>query len=185
MWYEVESKIKINDYNLVKKEVRRIANFKKKDKKTDKYFALHINGYPKRAFRIRFEGKKYIVNFKNKIDRLGDGISVVKEEFEFSLGSDEEMNNFLSLCKNLGFKEWIDKKKINETYCYKKNKKLSIELNKVEHLGNWMEIEYLGQRKEISKAKKIIKDVLSQIKRGLGEVNNTGYTKMLYARRSS
>lgn len=184
MWYEVESKIKINDYEKVKNSVKKIAFFLKKENKNDEYFALHKNGYPKKAFRLRFDGKKYVVNFKNKLSSLCDNVSVVKEEFEFSLNSLEEKINFMSLCKDLGFKEWIHKKKSSETYTYNKDKRLHIELNKVQYLGYWMEIEYLCQRDEISKAKRIIKEVLLKITPGLGKIDNTGYTKMLYKLRA-
>jgi len=182
MWYEVESKIKINDYRKVREVVRKIASFKSKETKKDEYFALHDEGYPRKSFRIRDNGQNYVVNFKKKMDNLSDKEIVVKEEYEFAIKSRDEVSNFLSLCKDLGFKEWVGKNKKSESYSYKKNRKVTIELNDVAKLGRWMEIEYLCPKNEIKKAKKIINDVLSIIYEsgGLGQIDNTGYTKMLF-----
>ena len=43
MWYEVESKVKILDYKKVKREIEKIASFKDKEFKVDRYFAIHDN----------------------------------------------------------------------------------------------------------------------------------------------
>lgn len=181
-WFEVESKLRIIDYDKVKSNVKKIASFVDKKNKIDEYFALHIDGYPKKAFRIRSDDKSFVVNFKKKMKELSDSQVVVKEEFEFSINSLEEKDNFLSLCKDLGFKEWVNKKKVSETYSYNGDKRLHIELNKVARLGYWMEIEYLCDKNGVSKAKDLIKMVISLIGEGLGEIDNTGYTKMLYER---
>ena len=43
-----------------------------------------------------------------------------------------------------------------------------------------MEIEYLAKKNEINKAKKIIRKTLKQLEINPSQINNTGYTKMLW-----
>ncbi len=185
MWYEVESKIKINDYKKVKSSVLKVASFKDKELKFDRYFAIKDDWHHKKSFRIRGDGQKFIVNFKKRVKIFSDKEVVVKQEFEFPIDNKDDLDIFIALHKDLGFNEWIHKKKQTELFLYNKNKKLHIELNKVSNLGYWMEIEYLcNNRNEIFKAKKLIKEVTSIISDGLGSIDNTGYTKMLYKMRS-
>ena len=180
-WFEVESKVKILDYEKVKKAVVSISSFVGKEVKSDDYYALHVDGYPKKSFRIRNNGKVFVVNFKKKSDSLSDKEVVVKEEFEFILNHESDVEVFLALQKDLGFKEWAHKKKISEIYSYNKDKNLHFEINKVDKLGYWLEIEYLCHNKnKVLQARRMINEVTSMIGDGLGKIDNTGYTKMLY-----
>jgi predicted adenylyl cyclase CyaB len=186
-WYEVESKVKINDYKVVESFVKSIAQLKGRDVKNDSYFSLYKSGYPHKAFRVRDNGKSFVINFKTHNKSLYSKNVVVKEEFEFCINSKPELDNFLALCKDLGFKKWITKKKTTTSYSYNADKRLTIELNDVAGLGYWMELEYLCSKKEVPRAKKLIDQVLTKITSsgGLGSVDNTGYTKMLYKKRSN
>ena len=177
---EVETKVKIDDVNGLRKKIQKIARFKKKQSRGDDYFALGDKGYPKKAFRIRYDGKKYVLNFKKRIKSLyGAGI-VVKEEFEFVLSDIGRIDNFLYFLEDLGFREWVKKRKRVESYEYKKDKRVVIEINFVEHLGHYMEIEYLARRSEVGKAKKKIREVLRVLEIGKDQIDNVGYTKRLY-----
>ena len=180
MWYEVECKVKIRDYLSLKKKVKALGIFKYKTLKRDEYFSLKKKGYPKKAFRVRDDDGSFIVNFKKHVRSLSNPDVVVKEEFEFSIKDKNELSNFMSLCEDLGFREWVSKTKESEVYSYTKDKHLSIELNKVRGLGYWMEVEYLCSRKDIPKAKSLIKSVLKELEIMKVDINNEGYTKMLY-----
>ena len=72
MWLEVETKVKLSDSEVpeLREKIKKIASFKKRGKKSDDYFALKIKTYPKKAFRIRYNGKKYVVNFKKRLKRV-------------------------------------------------------------------------------------------------------------------
>jgi len=70
VWLEVETKAKIDNVPLLRKKIQKIAKLEKKESRGDDYFALKINTYPKKAFRIRYDGKKYVVNFKKRIKSL-------------------------------------------------------------------------------------------------------------------
>jgi len=175
---EVETKAKIKNAAELRKKIKKIATLKKKESRGDDYFALKINKYPKKAFRIRYDGKKYVVNFKKRIRSLFSRDIVVKEEFEFTLS--EKPNNFLHLIEDLGFKEWVKKRKHTESYTYNKDKRVIIEINRVEHLGYYLEIEYLAKRSEVKKAKEKIRHVLKELGITKDQIDNVGYTKRLY-----
>jgi len=185
VWLEVETKVKIPDDEVseLRKKIQKISKFEKKGRKQDDYFAVRRivkKAYPKKAFRIRASKDEFEVNFKKWLTKYWTKYVVVKQEFEFKLEGKEEVGDLLALFKDLGFREWVKKTKFNETYKYKKDKRVSIELNKVKYLGWFMEIEYLCQPSEIEKARNKIMKVLKELEINLDWVDNTGYTKMLW-----
>lgn len=182
VWLEVETKVKLRDDQIpdLRKRIKKIAKYKKGGTKKDDYFAIQKNGYPKKAFRIRAMKDTFEVCFKKWITDLWTPEVVVKQEFEFTLEGKDEVKDLLSLFKDLGFKEWVKKIKKNETYSYNKNKKLSIELNHVKHLGWFMEMEYLCKRSEAKKAIRLITSVLKELDIDFNQIDNTGYTRMLW-----
>ena len=183
VWLEVETKINVYRPASMRKKIKKIANFEKKQKKGDDYFALRNNHkYPKKAFRLRHKPDKIEVNFKKWMKRYWTKYIVVKQEFEFELKGKEQAGDMLALFKDLGFREWMKKRKTSEKYTWKKDKKMHIELNKVEHLGWYVEIEYLCPKKELQKAKKKIMQVLDELEINKEHIDNTGYTKMLWDR---
>ncbi|MEK6914294.1 MAG: class IV adenylate cyclase [Nanoarchaeota archaeon] len=182
MLFEVESKIEVDKKDLkeIISRIKKIANFTKKQTKFDQYFSLERAFYPRKAFRIRSEEKDNIVNFKIWVKKFWKGGVVVKEEYEFKIKNKE---NFLALMKDLGFRKWINKIKISETYQHKKYKKLNIELNEVKNLGYFIEIEYLAKKYEIDKARYLIKKTIKELNINENKINNTGYTKMLWRKK--
>ena len=183
VWLEVETKVKISDVKSLRNKIKKIAVLEKKESRGDDYFALQKKGYPKKAFRIRFNGKKYVVNFKKRRKNLFTKDIVVKEEFEFELSDLKHFDNFLALLQDFGFKEWVKKRKTTEGYLHKKDKRIVIEINYVQHLGYYMEIEYLAQEKEVKKAKEKIKQTLKELGIKPNEIDNVGYTKRLYEKK--
>ncbi|MEK6830869.1 MAG: class IV adenylate cyclase [Nanoarchaeota archaeon] len=183
-WFEVESKVKVGGYNVdkVREKIKKIASFVKKEKKSDYYFAIEKPNYPRKAFRMRYNGKNYIINFKKWLKKYWKQGIVVKEEFEFEV---KNKDSFLALMKDIGFVTWIKKLKITETYKHKKISKIFIELNYVKHLGYFIEIEYLANKNEIENARKKITHVLKELNIRPGEIENTGYTKLLWKKRLS
>ncbi len=179
-WLEVETKVKIDDVPKLRNKIKKIARFEKKESRGDDYFALQKRGYPKKSFRIRDDGKKLIVNFKKHLKKLyGQGV-VVKREFEFELSDMKHIGNFLALLDDFGFREWVKKRKTTESYLYKKDKRVVIEINKVQHLGYYMEIEYKAKNAEVEKARKKILQVLQELEIDKSQIDNIGYTRRLY-----
>ena len=84
----------------------------------------------------------------------------VKEEHEFEIESPEK---FLELMRDLGFREWVKKIKTTEKYTHKKDPKIIIEINKVKHLGYFMEVEYIARKSEMKKAIKKIRNTLKEL----------------------
>jgi len=182
VWLEVETKVKLENSQVpaLRKKIKQIAKLKKKGTKADDYFANQKNGFPKKAFRIRAMKDTFEVTFKKWIKHLWTPEVVVKEEFEFKLKGKEEVKDLLALFKDLGFTEWVKKIKRNETYQYNKNKRLSIEINNVKHLGYFMEMEFLCQESEAKIAINLITSVLKELEVDFNQIDNTGYTKMLW-----
>jgi len=180
-WIEVETKVKLdkNEISQIKKKILEIAKFDFSKIKKDYYFALKTKGYPKKAFRLRKNGKDFEVNFKKRIENLDNPEIAVKEEFEFKIKDPE---NFIELMKDLGFIEFIEKEKKSILYRYKDDNKLGIELNYVKNLGYFLELEYLCQKKDVDYAKKIIYEALKKLDIEKSKIDNTGYTKMLFLR---
>lgn len=185
VWLEVETKIKIDDdkVNDFRKRIKKIASFVKKGRKEDDYFAIRRrikSCYPKKAFRIRASKDEFEVNFKKWLTKYWTHDIVVKQEFEFKLKGKEAVEDLLALFRDLGFIEWVKKIKDNETYSYKKDKRLEIEINKVKHLGYFIEMQYLCKLNELKKARKRIREVLKILKVNPEQIDNIGYTKMLW-----
>jgi predicted adenylyl cyclase CyaB len=182
VWLEVECKVKLEDsqVSVLRKRIKEIAKFNKRGTKKDDYFAIQKHGFPKKAFRIRQTKEQIEVCFKKKVKNLYSKDVVVKQEFEFVLKGKNDVDDLLALFTDMGFTEWVKKIKRNETYKYNKNKKLSIEINHVKNLGYFMEMEYLCQEPEAEKAKDLIRSVLEELKIDINQIDNTGYTKMLW-----
>ena len=185
VWLEVETKVRIKDVNALRKKIQRIARFEKKETRADDYFAIPrkrfgMYTYPRKAFRIREKPDKYELNFKKWLKKLWDKDIVVKQEFEFSLKNKIDVEDLLALFRDLGFKEWVKKRKTSESYLHKKEKRIVIEINFIKHLGYFMEIEYLCQPSEMETAKKKIRQTLEELEINPKDIDNTGYTKMLW-----
>lgn len=187
VWLEVETKVRVDkdEVSEIRERIKKIAKFVKSGTKGDDYFAIRrkrfgIHTYPKKAFRIRGTNDEFEINFKKWLKKYWTKDIVVKQEFEFKLKGREQVEDMLELFRDLGFVEWVKKIKRNETYAYKKNKRVSIEINKVKHLGYFLEIEYLCRKWELKKAREGIREVLKKLGINQKKIDNTGYTKMLW-----
>lgn len=181
MILEVETKIKLENSQVkkIRERIKEIAKFSKKGKKVDDYFAIQRWGYPKKAFRTRTMHDRIEINFKKHLKKFWTKNVVVKQEFEFSIPK-EDIDDLLELFHDMGFKEWVQKVKWNETYKHKKDKRISIELNRVKYLGYFIEIEYLAQPSEMQTAINKIENTIKELGIDPNQVDNTGYTKMLW-----
>jgi len=182
VWLEVETKVKLEDKQVpaLRKKIKQIAKFEKRGQKSDDYFAIQKRGFPKKAFRFRSMKDGIEVTFKKHLKHLWTKEVVVKQEFEFNLKGKDNMEDLLELFQDFGFKEWVKKIKRNETYKHKKDKKISIEINHVKHLGYFMEIEYLCQKHDVEKGINKITNTLKELEIDFNQIDNTGYTKMLW-----
>ncbi len=177
-WIEVESKIAIaeKDVSFVRKEIKKIARFVKRETKKDDYYSLEYFNYPEKSLRVRDFGKMKEVNFKKKHSYVNGVYAKTEVQFEIS-----DTINFINLIEDFGFRKWLHKEKSTELYSTPDG--VSIELNKVKGLGYFLELEVLCPLKSIVSARKKIIAVRSRL--GFSEKNSEerGYTKQLWDRK--
>ncbi|AHH10918.1 class IV adenylate cyclase [Borrelia coriaceae] len=150
--FEIELKAFIPKNKL--KEILELANqkfkFIKEETKNDTYYCNK-----EKIIRIRkFNTSKEIVTFK--IKSLEDNIEINKE-IEFQV---DRIDNFISFLEEMDFK--ILCKKIKKSMIYKKNT-LNIEINEIENLGFFLEIEkIIYDQNELNLAKKEIHETIKE-----------------------
>lgn len=170
---EVEAKLKIKNDD-VRSKITSIAKFIEKENKIDDYYTLEKKGkYPRKSLRVRRLNGEYQVNFKEKLSYV-KGVHA-KNEVEFRVS---DIEGFLQLIKNFGFRKWLTKEKTTELYLIKNN--FHIELNNVKGLGWFVEVEYLCDKKDISLARKEVVDVIKQLGASEKDIVKQGYTKLLW-----
>ena len=170
---EVEAKVKVLNLNETRKKIESVAKLTSRERKTDDYYTLEKDRYPKKSLRIRKTKDKYQVNFKEKLSYV-KGVHA-KKETEFEI---KEITDFLNLIKDFGFRKWLTKEKHSEIYEIHKN--FHIELNNVKHLGWFLEIEYLATPNEIKKAREEILKLMKKLNIKESQIEKSGYTKMLW-----
>jgi adenylate cyclase class 2 len=170
---EVEAKVKISNPDKARLQAKKLGKYIGKQTKADDYYSLETRGYPKKSLRTRKLNGFYQVNFKHwlknksKID--------TKKEVEFKVSNIEE---FLELIHEFGFRKWISKHKTSEVYEIKKN--FHIEINNVHKLGWFLEVEYLATKKEIEKARHEVMKVIREFGFDEKDIVKSGYTKLLW-----
>ena len=174
---EVEAKAKIKNLKNIRAKARMIGKYIGKEKKIDDYYTLErLKKYPQKSLRIRKINGFYQVNFKQRISYI-NGV-YAKKETEFKIS---DINDFLALIEDFGFKKWLRKEKETELYKIKKN--FHIELNKVNGLGFFAEVEYLCDKNDIEKARKEVLRAIKELGINKKELVKEGYTKMLWNKR--
>lgn len=174
-WYEVELKARVKNPNIIRQRIKKIARFVKKVKKVDHYYTLEKNGYPTKSLRIRNQGRFHLVNFKKRVSYL-QGI-YTKKEVEFNL---EDIQGFLAVLKEFGFRLWIIKHKESEVYKYKS---ASIELNNLRRLGWFVEVEILTTN-NVSEARKNILTIFKLLGINKNDIEKKGYTRLLWEKQN-
>ncbi|AHE63032.1 class IV adenylate cyclase [Borrelia parkeri] len=152
--FEIELKAFIPKNEL--KEILKLANqkfkFIKEEIKDDTYYCN-----TEKIIRIRkFNTSEEIVTFK--IKSLENDIEINKE-IEFKV---DQINNFISFLEEINFKFLY--KKIKKSLIYKKEN-LNIEINEIENLGFFLEIEkIIYDKNELSLAKTEIYETIKEFK---------------------
>jgi predicted adenylyl cyclase CyaB len=174
---EVEAKARILHPEKIRILVQKMAHYKGKERKNDDYYTLeNVSHYPMKSLRVRKKGKVHIVNFKT---RMKDSPDVdIKNETEFYI---EDIDGFLKLLDEFGFKKWVTKEKYTEIYEIKKN--FHIELNHLKNLGWFVEVEYLCAKKDVAKARTEVMRIMKQLNIDKKDIVHPGYTKLLWDKR--
>lgn len=171
---EVEAKLKISNPDYIRKKIKSLGKFVGVQKKVDDYYTLESLGYfPKKSLRIRHKDNVYEVNFKK---RISDTDKVyAKNETEFQI---KNIDSFVNLILDFGFKKWLRKEKTTELYKIKNN--FHIELNNVKGLGWFIEVEYLCNKSDIKVARSSVLKIVEDLGFHKKDIVQDGYTKLLW-----
>lgn len=172
---EVEAKARIIHPERIRVLAQKIGHYKGKERKIDDYYTLEMtSNFPKKSLRVRKKAGAHQVNFKQRIS-YDRGVHT-KKETEFEIVNVE---SFLRLLHEFGFRKWLTKEKYTEIYEIKRN--FNIELNHVKKLGWFVEVEYLCKPSEIKRAQGEVKNVLKKLNIVKKDIVKDGYTRMLWS----
>lgn len=139
MTFEVELKARLQNPALVETKAAQLGILKKETFKEDVYFRRvgDMAVVPKDRYRLRREAGQAVVTFKEKI--VADGAEVNRET-EFAV---DNAFVFFQFAHRFGFEPFVVKRKKSRVY---QIGRASVELNEVEHLGHFIEIEILVEK---------------------------------------
>lgn len=139
MVFEVELKAHLTDPATTEARVAELGAFTGETSKEDVYFRRCGDSSPLPAdrFRLRREGAQAVVNFKQ--ERQAGGVEV-NQEVEFAV---TDAHAFYQFANRFGFEPFVVKRKRSRVY---QIGQAHVELNRVEHLGHFVEIEILCEQ---------------------------------------
>jgi adenylate cyclase class 2 len=134
-----------------------------------------------RVVRLRIDDKKAVVTAKRK--EIDHGIEA-SQEIEFGTDSPVAVKQLLDY---LGYRPFLKKRK--ESHVFEWHASLSVELNQIEGLGDFVEVETLlpeGSSPEaLEKARKELRSVLSELGIGEDRIEGRPYMVLLGERGAS
>jgi adenylate cyclase class 2 len=140
---EIEVKARLVDFHATEAKVASWAKFAREFDKFDAYFVTaDYNPNASTGFRLRIrsdEGKHFV---SHKIKTIQSGIET-NEEIEFEIGDPEA---FVFILEKLGAIPDLRKRKTGRSYLWEG---LTIELCRVEGLGDFIEIESLDSVRDL------------------------------------
>jgi adenylate cyclase class 2 len=173
---EIEIRAKVNNLETIKQKVINLGGeLIKKTKQIDEYFG-EMNLYEKIGYsflmRVREENDKKYITYKGAKKRE-DG---VWEEYEFKIDDKEKA---ISMFFDMGLEKVIKVMKYREEY---KLNNLSICLDKIENLGNFVEIESLNDNDE---GKERLNKMMEELAIDQNQIIHKGYVTMLLLKSNS
>jgi len=173
MTFEVELKARLPDPAAVEARAAQLGVFKKETLKEDIYFRRRGDTSPVPAdrYRLRREAGKAVVTFKQKVSR--DGVEVNKES-EFEVGNSHA---FFRFADRFGFEPFVVKRKKSRVY---RIGRADVELNQVEYLGHFVEIEILcNEEEQMLVARTEVARLLNQLGLSAEDLEPRYYIQML------
>jgi adenylate cyclase class 2 len=136
MAFEVELKAHLNRPEVIEARAAELGVFKGETWKEDIYFRRRGDTavLPADRYRLRRELGRAIVTFKELVQAGG---VEVNDEIEFGV---DDAHAFFQFADRFGFEPFVVKRKKSRVY---RIERANVELNAVEHLGNFIEIEIL------------------------------------------
>jgi len=178
---EVEIKIEINNFDEVKAKVSALGKLIKSIKQVDDYFIPSHRDFfaekphPTEWLRIRTNPDKVIFEYDKSINKKANGEQECAEEYETIISNADEFRKILDF---LDFKKVVTVDKQRE---YWDCGDLEIALDKIEGLGNFIEVEAKGDFGSTAEAKKACLKFLEElgIKNAENIQINKGYPVLL------
>lgn len=136
MTFEVELKARLTNPAEIEAKAAQLGAFEKETYKEDIYFRRRDEAsmVPRDRYRLRREAGRAVVTFKQKISTGG---MEVNQETEFEV---DDAHAFFQFADRFGFEPFVVKRKTSRVY---RVGRVRIELNEVEHLGHFAEIELM------------------------------------------
>jgi adenylate cyclase, class 2 len=184
---EVEIKAWVDNRSELKKKVEKIAGLREELVEQDLYFTFaNTKGYQKQRFRLRQVGGKSIVTVK--IPGVSDLGVEANREFEFEVSDPEAFKVF---CKEFAMRVLIEKHKKVKSYTFKPGQNefpfpVTIELNSVRDLGDFIELETLVEKDEmVGRAAAFLRSLLDRLSVPRSKIEPRAYTELLYKKSNS
>lgn len=158
MAIEIEKKAWINNLDKINERAAEIAKFVHEEKKYDTYYYSgknieNIDFKNDTIFRIRKNSNGSFITLK---EREFHGKTEINVEKEFEIINPDELED---LFKYMGYSILVKKNKISKVYKYKE---ASIEVNTIEGLGDFIEVEVvIDNEKNKDKAFKLVDEIFS------------------------
>jgi len=134
MGYEIELKAWVDDWDAMETLLRARCEFVRRFRKSDRYFCPSNGDTRNSAFRLREEGERALVTFKQK--QIRDGIEYNRER-EFHVDDSEA---FIELVQRAGCSQFSAKTKVGMEF---RADGMTIDLVTVETVGDFIEVEII------------------------------------------
>lgn len=160
---EVEIKIEVESLEKIKEKVSAVGKLIKSIRQVDEYYIpchrdfFAQKPHPIEWLRIRTNPDKVIFEYDKSINKKANGDQECVEEYETVISDVEEFRKILNF---LDFKKVVTVNKQRE-YWYCGN--LEIALDKIEGLGNFIEVEAKGDFESTADAKKECLNFLDEL----------------------
>jgi len=175
---EVEIQIKIEDPVAVEKEILKFGSFVKERDQIDQYYVLSTRNFfdaepPIEYLRVRRENEKNHLNY-SFLHFNNDGWLNCTDEYETIVENPEIVEQIFN---KIGL---IPKIKVVKNRKYFRCGDFEVTLDRIENLGDFMEIEAKKDFGEISATRKACEDFLQKLNIEYELNKDAGYPRMLY-----
>jgi len=160
---EVEIKIKVVDLDVMRDKVAQFGKLIKSINQVDEYYIpcqrdfFALKPQPVEWLRIRTNPDKTIFEYDKSINKKANGEQECAEEYETEISNPDELRKILDF---LDFKKVVV---VNKQREYWDCGDLEIALDKIEDLGNFIEVEAKGNFSDTSEAKKACLEFLEKV----------------------
>jgi adenylate cyclase class 2 len=183
--YEVEQKYRVVDLSACKETLRLLgAEFEEATPQVDRYFAHPSRDFAAtdEAFRLRRDGETNRITYKGpKVDAT----IKTRQEIELPLADGNDyLDRFSALLEALSFQPVAQVSKLRTTARVKwKDRTVTVCLDEVEEVGDFVEIELVVGKRELADAKAVVLSLASDL--GLSSDVRSSYLEMLLDSRSA